>query len=86
MSPVACEDRFAALECLSRFSHSRMRRPQKSRIARNTTFGFAPGRRAGRARVVRHSSSASRAAALLELDQQLGRQERAARLESHSLK
>ena len=49
------------------------------------TCGFAPGRRAGRARVVRHADLDDRAARRPQLDQQLGREERAARLDADAL-
>ena len=60
-------------------NHRRSRSDQKSRTARKTTLRLGPGRRAGRARVVRHADLGHLAALEAELDQQLGREEGAAR-------
>ena len=79
------EDRAAAAQRARVLAHIRSRRRQKSRTARKTTWRLRAGRRAGRSRVVRDADLDHPPAGRLELDQQLGREERAARFDAQAL-
>ena len=62
-------------------THIRSRSRQKSRTARSDHLRLRAGRRAGRPRVVRHADLDDRPARRPQLDQQLGREERATRFD-----
>ena len=67
------------------FAHSRRRSAQKSLTARQITLRLRARRGAGGPRVVRDADLGDRRPARRELDQQLGREERAARLDPDAL-
>ena len=67
-----------------RFTHMYRRSRQKSRTARRMTCGLAPVGRAGGPRVVRHPDLGDPRPRGLELDEQLGREERAVALDGQA--
>ena len=79
---MSAQDRLAARQRPPAVeAHIRSRSRQKSRTARRMTCGLAPVARAGRARVVRDADLGDRPSRGPQLDQQLGREERAARFD-----
>ena len=66
-------------------THIRSRSRQKSRTARSDDLRLGAGRRAGRPRVVRDADLDDRPARGAQLDEQLGREERAARFDPDAL-
>ena len=81
---LVAQDGLAALQ--SRAAIGPQPQPKQPEVADRAQHDLriGAGRRAGRARVVRHSRLDHPPAALAELDQQLGRQECAARFEAES--
>ena len=69
----------------SRFTHMRRRSRQKSRDRAQDDRRLGAGRRAGGPRVVRDADLDDARPCAPQLDQQLGREERAARLDPHAL-